>query len=128
VTHGFFGERVDPLPDEIYNVEHGDAVPPPTPLTLTAAAPASGPIEGGTAVILTGTGFLFPGWHITDVTFVGMSATYVVDSDTQLTATTASVGAAGVGEALVARMDTAEEEYEDARIPWEYTAPVEPPP
>jgi hypothetical protein len=213
VTHGYFGERVDPLPDEIYNVEGGDAfpgpltgsvtpsrgpagtpvvitgknlavttavkwfdggdpaseagappftvesdaqvtttaaavanlgtgtvgcydadgvgntvpftyeTPPPTPLTLTSAAPASGPIAGGTVVTLVGTGFQTPGWHVDDVTFAGMSAaSYTVDSDTQITATTSSVATAIVDAVTVARMDDADVQWEDAQTPWEYTA------
>ena len=48
--------------------------------TVTSSAPASGPY--GTSVQITGTGFT----GATAVTFNGVSATYHVDSDTQVTA------------------------------------------
>jgi hypothetical protein len=78
VTHGYFGERTDPFPDEIYNVESGDAYtgPPPSPPTVSDCSPATGPVAGGTPVTITGTGLTgcfrvyFGTWWVTDVTVV----------------------------------------------------------
>jgi hypothetical protein len=76
VTHGYFGERTDPFPDEVYNVEWGDAVPPTSPPTVSNCVPATGPIAGGTPVTITGTAFIgcfrvyFGTWWVTDVTVV----------------------------------------------------------
>jgi uncharacterized protein YhjY with autotransporter beta-barrel domain len=59
--------------------------------TITAVSPGSGPITGGTAVILTGTGFT----GATTVTFGGTPAiAFTVDSPTQISATAPS-GSAG---------------------------------
>ena len=56
---------------------------PPTPAT-TSLTPTSGSTTGGTSVVITGTDFT----GATAVTFGGTAATgYVVDSDTQITAT-----------------------------------------
>jgi hypothetical protein len=51
---------------------------------LTSFAPTSGPV--GTAVVLTGTGFMDAS-TVTAVTFNGTAATFAVNSDTQITAT-----------------------------------------
>ncbi len=57
------------------------ALPPPVP-TVTALAPSSGPNEGGTPVVVTGTNFL----GAYRVTFGGVASTYTtVDSATQIT-------------------------------------------
>ena len=69
--------------------------PEPTP-TVTGIAPASGPAAGGTAVTITGTGFL-PGASVD----IGAPATSVqVVSETEITAVTAP-GAAGSSEVAV---------------------------
>ena len=53
--------------------------------TVTGLAPDEGPMSGGTSVTITGTGFT----GASAVTFGGVNATgYVVDSATQITATT----------------------------------------
>jgi hypothetical protein len=76
VTHGYQGERTDRFPDEVYNVEAGDAAPPVSPPTVSNCAPATGPIAGGTPVTITGTGLIgcfrvyFGTWYVTDVTVV----------------------------------------------------------
>jgi hypothetical protein len=51
---------------------------------LTSFAPTSGPV--GTSVVLTGTGFMDAS-TVTAVTFNGTTATFAVNSDTQITAT-----------------------------------------
>ncbi|MCE0539203.1 IPT/TIG domain-containing protein, partial [Kineosporia rhizophila] len=58
--------------------------------TLTAVSPSSGPLGGGNAVILTGTGLS----TASDVKFGSATATFTVNSDTQITAT-APAGSAG---------------------------------
>src|SRR5262245_7333588 len=69
------------------NVTFGD--PPPTPPDRgappkpTDASPAKVPAEGGVKVVITGTGFT----GATSVTFDKLPAQFVVDSDTQITAT-----------------------------------------
>ncbi|WP_183099847.1 IPT/TIG domain-containing protein [Nocardioides pelophilus] len=51
--------------------------------TVTGIAPSSGPLAGGTEVVITGTGFA----GATRVTFGGIgTVTFVVDSDSQVTA------------------------------------------
>jgi prepilin-type N-terminal cleavage/methylation domain-containing protein len=51
--------------------------------TVTSVSPPSGPIAGGTAVTITGTGFL----DSTGVAFGGIPATFTITSDTSITAT-----------------------------------------
>jgi len=51
--------------------------------TVTAIAPPAGPSTGGTTVVITGTGFS----GATAVTFGGLSAGYITNSNTQITAT-----------------------------------------
>ncbi len=57
---------------------------PPVP-TITSRSPGAGPTAGGTKVVIKGTGFI----RVTAVTFGGIDADpdYVVDSATQITAT-----------------------------------------
>ena len=64
--------------------------PVSTPVTLTAASPASGPATGGTDVVLTGTGFVAG----MAATFGGTPATVLAQTGTTLTVRTPS-GAAG---------------------------------
>jgi len=53
--------------------------------TITSIAPSTGPVTGGTVVVITGTGFT----DATGVTFGGTAGTsFTVDSDTQITVTT----------------------------------------
>ncbi len=59
--------------------------------TITTVAPSSGPLAGGTSVVITGTGFT----GASTVSFGGTAATgYTVDSATQITAV-APAGSAG---------------------------------
>jgi hypothetical protein len=62
--------------------------PTPAP-TLTSFLPASGPV--GTGVTLTGTGF----WGATAVRFGGTSATFTIQSNTQITAVVPAGAATG---------------------------------
>jgi len=74
------------LGDSNYAISQGTVdqtvivVPPPT---ITSIVPNSGPVAGGTTVVITGT-------NLTDgtVTFGGTAATCTVDSATQITCTT----------------------------------------
>ena len=50
--------------------------------TVTGVSPAQGPTAGGTTVTVMGTNFL----NATAVTFGGVSATFTINSDTQITA------------------------------------------
>ena len=69
----------------------------PTAPTVTGLAPTGGPITGGTAVIITGTGFT----GATDVDFGATPATaFVVQNDTQIAAT-APAHAAGTVQVSV---------------------------
>jgi IPT/TIG domain len=69
-------------------------VPPvvvPAVPAVTSIAPASGPVAGGTSVVITGSGFK----GATGVSFSSIAAaSFVVNSDTQITAVT-PVGATG---------------------------------
>ena len=64
--------------------------------TVTAISPKSGPVEGGTLVTITGSGFT----GATSVTFGGTSATPTVVSDSSITATSPA-RAAGTVDVLV---------------------------
>lgn len=87
----------------------------PAGLVVDSATPASGPIAGGTSVVLAGSGF--QEGAIQGVSFNGTpAASFTADSDTQITATTASVASAGVGEVSVTRDDNAQ-----AAVAWAYT-------
>lgn len=59
----------------------GGTPPPPQPPSIISFAPPSGPI--GTVVILTGSSFT----GVTDVSFNGTPASFVVDNDGQITVT-----------------------------------------
>jgi len=68
--------------------------------TVTAVSPSSGPLAGGTLIMITGTGFL-DGNSTHAVKFGGAdAATYTVNSDTQITAT-APAGTAGTIDVTV---------------------------
>lgn len=66
------------------------------PPTVTAISPSSGPAGGGTAVSVTGTGFV----GVTAVRFGASAASFVVNSASSLTAT-APAGAAGTVDVTV---------------------------
>jgi len=69
----------------VQNVSITAGPPPPVP-TVTAVSPASGPSTGGTSVTITGTALT----GASAVDFGGMAAaSFAVDSDTSITATTA---------------------------------------
>jgi hypothetical protein len=68
---------------------------PPVP-TVSALAQTAGPLGGGNSVTITGTGFT----DATDVKFGTTSATFSVDSPTQITAT-APTGSAGTVDVTV---------------------------
>ena len=67
----------------------------PEPVVISMS-PATGPTAGGTTVVLTGTGFD----RATDVRFGGLSSSFTVDSDTQITAVSPA-RMAGVTDVLV---------------------------
>ncbi|WP_255447575.1 IPT/TIG domain-containing protein [Schumannella sp. 10F1B-5-1] len=70
--------------------------PPPAP-TVSGFTPTSGPTAGGTEVTITGTGFT----GSTGVTFDGAAGTaFVIDSDTQIRATTPAHAAGPVTVAV----------------------------
>ena len=78
-------------------VSDGGLIPTPPPPTVTSLAPTSGSTTGGTVVTITGTGLT----GATAVTFGGTAATGVtVNSDTQVTATTAAHAAGAVTVAV----------------------------
>jgi hypothetical protein len=61
--------------------------PPSSSVSVTGVSPASGPVGGGTSVVITGSGFTAPAAD-TGVSFGGTAATnFTVDSGTQITAT-----------------------------------------
>jgi IPT/TIG domain/Putative Ig domain len=60
--------------------------------TVTAVGPASGTVNGGTSVTITGTGFT----GASAVDFGGVAATYTVNSDTSITAVTPASSAGTV--------------------------------
>ncbi len=60
--------------------------------TITSLTPNSGPVAGGTSVVITGTGFT----GATGVTFGGTTASCTVNSDTQITCTSPSHAAGPV--------------------------------
>jgi hypothetical protein len=67
---------------------------PPLPPVVLLVAPLTGPVTGGTAVTITGTGFT----GATAVEFDGVPATsFTVDSDTTISATTPAHAAGPVG-------------------------------
>jgi hypothetical protein len=66
------------------------------PPAITGVSPASGPVDGGTIVIINGTGFT----GATDIHFGANSASFNVDSDTQIN-TTSPAGVAGTVDVTV---------------------------
>ena len=70
--------------------------PAATGPTISSVTPATGPETGGTTVTIAGSGFT----GATAVTFGGAAATFVVDSATQITATT-TAGAPGAANVVV---------------------------
>ena len=85
-------------------------------LELATASPVSGPVAGGTAVVLTGRGFL----DVERVLVGQLNASFVVDSDTQITVTTPA-HSAGVVDIDVVR-STLKATLSDA---FTYTSPLE---
>lgn len=68
------------------------------PPVATGTTPNAGPISGGTVVTITGTNFT----STTGVSFAGIpAASYTVNSNTQITATTPAVGAAAATGAII---------------------------
>ncbi len=67
------------------------------PPSVSALGPAAGPLGGGTTVVITGTGFTGAG----AVSFGGAPASYTVDSDTQITATSPSNVLTGAVDVVV---------------------------
>ena len=69
----------------------------PPPPTVSAVSPSSGPVSGGTTVVITGTNFS----NVTQVNFVGgnfnnqPAQSFTVNSPTQITAVSPSIGGAG---------------------------------
>ena len=78
-------------------------VPGNDPPTITTILPNNGPDIGGTSVVITGTNFTGA-----TVTFGGVAATCIVDSDTQITCTTPShpIGAVDVVVTTAGGIDT----------------------
>jgi uncharacterized protein YhjY with autotransporter beta-barrel domain len=74
---------------------HTLAVLPPAP-TVTSISPNSGPEAGGTAIIITGTNL----GGATDVSFGGVTAAFVIDTSSQITAV-APAGSAGAVDVSV---------------------------
>lgn len=70
----------------------------PTALTVTGVVPNTGPVAGGTSVVISGTGFT----GATGVTFGGVAATSLtVVNDTTINATTPAGAAVGSVDVLV---------------------------
>ena len=76
-----------------------------TPVTdaplITGATPSNGPLAGGTQVVIDGTGFN----GTNSVTFGGVAAAFVVDNNTQITATSPAAGAPGAVDIVVTDPD-----------------------
>jgi len=70
--------------------------------TVTSISPKSGPVEGGTLVTITGSGFT----GATSVTFGGTSVTPTVASDTSITATSPARAAGTVDVRVVTPLGT----------------------
>ncbi|WP_182481368.1 IPT/TIG domain-containing protein [Nocardioides immobilis] len=87
---------------------------------ITAIAPSSGPIEGGTSVVITGTGFT----GATKVTFgkSGQAASFTVDSATQITAISPASATTGA-RAITVTTAAGRSAYVDAGR-FTYTAPA----
>ena len=101
VAYGYFGDNVDPVEPDYYTVlgpgGGGGAPPPPAPV-VASATPNSGPVAGGTSVVIAGSGF-------TGASEVGIAnvapASFTVDSDTQITAVTGVYGGSPGGSGSV---------------------------
>lgn len=84
---------------------------------IASLAPGSGPVTGGTDVVITGIGFL----GATSVTFDGAAgAAFSVVSDTEILVTSPA-GTAGLADVRVLSADTA-----SAPLPFTYTVPGQP--
>src|SRR5690606_38361242 len=90
----FTGDPYDPPSSLTFSLRCSPAAAAPT---LTAVAPATGPVAGGTSVTLTGTDLT----DATAVTFGGTpAASFTVDSATQITAVTPAHAAGAVEVAV----------------------------
>src|SRR5690606_20281932 len=90
----FTGDPYDPPSSLTFSLRCSPAAAAPT---LTAVAPATGPVAGGTSVTLTGTDLT----GATAVTFGGTpAASFTVDSATQITAVTPAHAAGAVDVAV----------------------------
>ena len=95
VTHGFYGERTDPLPDSIY--VPGIQVDPDLAPTVTSLSPATGPEAGGIEVVIYGTLLFAP-----IVTVGGATATVMTQTeDGEAIAITLPAGVAGTADVTV---------------------------
>src|SRR6266480_7961394 len=72
---------------------------PPEPLTVTGVSPASGPLRGGTNVMISGTHFI----DVTNVTIAGADlGTRTLVNSTQITGTTPAAATPGRRDVVVA--------------------------
>jgi len=88
-------DNVNPI-DWWFNNGQLELIPVPPVVTVASITPTSGSTAGGTTVVITGTNFI-------DVSQVSIGAnviTFVVDSDTQITAIT-NYGIAGAKDVVV---------------------------
>jgi hypothetical protein len=95
VQHGYIGERTDPFPDTIYNVESGDTLPP-LPV-ITSCMPSNGSAAGNTFVTVWGENFI----EVTSVTFGGVEALSIEPVDTGTLNVRTPGGAAGPAPIVV---------------------------
>ena len=75
-----------------------DVIPPPPELTVTAVNPGTGPLAGGTSVMITGTNFI----NVTSVTIGGNAlGSRTVLSATEITGTTPTATSPGAKDVVV---------------------------
>lgn len=73
-----------------------ELIPVPPVVTISSISPNTGSTAGGTTVVITGTNFI----NVSQVSIGANVITFVVDSDTQITAIT-NYGIAGVRDVVV---------------------------